>query len=185
MASWCNLKAMVLLRLSFLALSLILLATPASASKERRERCANDPLSIGCMTLGLGGSLGVNNDNNVSVGIGARFGVFVAPHVSVSLLPGYLRSGKYNQYDWGMSADGYIPMGDSAMLVPGYYGGLFWLRGPFDGWGTVHGPHVALLFRLGKHVFAGIHGAYTWTNLKGPVKAERDITISPVLTAAF
>lgn len=176
---------MLRLCLPLLMLLAMLLASPAYAGKERRERCADNPLSLGCMSLGVGGSLGVNNNNDVSVGIGARFGVFVIPHVSLSLLPGYLRSGKYNQYDMGLSIDGYIPMGQSAMLVPGYYGGLFWLRGPLDGWGTVHGPHLALLFKLGKHVFAGIHGAYTWTNLNGPAPTERDITISPVITAAF
>lgn len=165
-------------------MALLAPAGAAEAGQERRERCARDPLSQWCMILGAGASLGVDNDNDVSVGVGARFGTFVAPHLGLSLLPGYLRSDKFNQYDLGLSIDGYIPMGERAMLVPGYYGGLFWLRGPFDGHGTVHGPHLSLLFALGKHVFAGIRAALTWTHLNG-FDTDRGISVTPSITAAF
>lgn len=173
-------------RSALLAAALTLLLTSnAAAGQERRDRCAENPFSQWCFLIGAGASIGVDNNNDFSIGVGARFGTFIAPHLGLSLLPGYTRQKDTNIYDIGLSADGYIPLGKSTMLVPGYYGGLFWLDGPFDDRGTVHGPHLSLLFKLGKHVFAGIRAALTWTHYKDLDRTYRDILITPSIGAAF
>ncbi len=166
----------------------------------RKERCRRNPLDQWCVIFAPTVSFSLSGNSNFAFGTGFSLGTFVVKNLGLAGDFSYVRSSREvlftgpataevvretgNTYGTGLSLRYHLQFSDAFTLVPGYRGGLFWVRGQrINGSGTSHGPSMSLLIPFGERAWGGLTGTYEFSRFEG--NNDRQFQISPSISVFF